>query len=50
MIWFAAAAELPVLALLIYGKNEQATPTPDQRKAMLAVVEGMKRLATRDSA
>jgi hypothetical protein len=50
VIWFAAAAELPVLALLIYGKNEQATPTPDQRKAMLAVVEGMKRLATRDSA
>jgi hypothetical protein len=29
---------MPVLALLIYGKNEQANPTPEQRRAMLAVV------------
>ena len=42
--------DLPVLALLLYGKNEQANPTPDQRKAMLAVVEGMKRSAARNSA
>ncbi len=50
MIWFVATADMPVLALLIYGKNEQANPTPDQRKAMLAVVEGMRRSAKRDSA
>jgi hypothetical protein len=43
VIWFVATADMPVLALLIYGKNEQANPTPDQRRAMLAVVEGMKR-------
>ena len=50
VIWFVATVDLPVLALLIYGKNEQANPTPDQRKAMLAVVEDMKRMAARDSA
>jgi hypothetical protein len=37
-----AWTEQPVLSLLIYGKNEQANPTPDQRRAMLAVIEGMK--------
>ena len=30
------------MALLIYGKNEQANPTPDQRKAMMQLVEGLK--------
>jgi hypothetical protein len=33
---------MPVLAILLYGKNEQANPTPDQRRAMLAMVEGVK--------
>lgn len=50
VIWFVATADMPILALLIYGKNEQANPTPDQRRAMLAVVEGMKRKAARDTA
>ena len=50
VIWYVGTADLPVLALLLYGENEQANPTPDQRKAMLAVVEGMKRSAARDSA
>ena len=42
VIYYVAQVEQPVLALLIYGKNEQANPTPDQRRAMLAVIEGMK--------
>ena len=37
-----ATAEMPVLALLIYGKNEQANPSPEQRRAMLAAVERVK--------
>ena len=50
VIWFVVSDDLPVLALLIYAKNEQANPTPDQRKAMLAVVEGIKRSAKRKTA
>jgi hypothetical protein len=42
IIWFVATEDMPVLALLIYGKNEQANPTPEQRRAMLAVVQRMK--------
>jgi hypothetical protein len=47
VIWYVLTQNQPVLALLIYGKNEQVNPTPDQRKAMLAVVESMKRPARR---
>lgn len=43
VIWYVWADDQPVLALLIYGKNEQANPTPDQRRAMLAVVETIRR-------
>ena len=50
VIWFVVSDSLPVLALLIYAKNEQANPTPDQRRAMLAVVEGVKRNAGRETA
>ena len=50
VIWFVVSDDLPVLALLIYAKNEQANPTPDQRKAMLAVVEGIKRNVRRKTA
>ena len=50
VIWFVVSDDLPVLALLIYAKNEQANPTPDQRKVMLAVVEGIKRNAKRRTA
>jgi hypothetical protein len=41
--------DMPVLALLIYGKNEQANPSPQQRRAMLAAVERMKQ-SRRDTA
>lgn len=50
MIWFVAAEGMPVLALLIYGKNEQANPSPEQRRAMLVVVERMKQAARHDAA
>jgi hypothetical protein len=50
VIWFVATADMPILALLIYGKNEQANPTPDQRKAMLAVVERLKAGRRRETA
>jgi hypothetical protein len=42
VIYYVAQADQPVLALLIYGKNEQANPTPDQRRAMVAMIEGIK--------
>jgi hypothetical protein len=50
VIWFVATADMPILALLIYGKNEQANPTPEQRRAMLVVVERMKAGQRRESA
>ena len=50
VIWFVANEDMPVLALLIYGKNEQANPSPEQRRAMLAVVERMKQAARHDAA
>ncbi len=40
----------PILALLIYGKGEQANPTPEQRKAMVALVDRMKEGARRKRA
>lgn len=49
VIWYVATEDMPVLALLIYGKNEQANPTPDQRRAMVALVEGMKANAKRQA-
>jgi hypothetical protein len=39
VIYYVAHADMPVLALLLYGKNEQANPTPAQRRAILAMVE-----------
>ena len=42
VIYYVAQPDRPVLALLIYGKNEQANPTPEQRRAMLAMIEGIK--------
>lgn len=45
VVYYVLSDDLPILALLIYGKNEQVNPTPDQRKAMLAVVAGIKAAA-----
>ena len=30
--------DMPILALLIYGKGEQVNPTPDQKRAMAAAI------------
>lgn len=45
VIWYVASERVPILALLIYGKNEQPDLSPEQRKAVLALVERMKRSA-----
>jgi hypothetical protein len=50
VIWYVMTDDTPIMALMIYGKNEQANPTPEQRRVMLAVVEGMKRTARRETA
>lgn len=38
VIYSVLTDDLPVLALLIYGKNEQVNPTPEQTRAMVAIV------------
>ena len=48
VIWLVVV-DMPVLALLIYGKNEQANSSPEQRRAMLAAVERVKQ-TRRDTA
>ena len=42
VIHYYAGANLPVLALLIYAKNEQDNISPDQRRALLAIIDGYK--------
>jgi mRNA-degrading endonuclease RelE of RelBE toxin-antitoxin system len=42
VIYYVATETMPIYALLIYGKNEQSNPTPDQRKAMLRLVAELK--------
>lgn len=49
VIWFVTGPDLPVLALLIYGKNEQANPSPEQRRALLAAAEALKLGARRQA-
>jgi mRNA-degrading endonuclease RelE of RelBE toxin-antitoxin system len=39
VIYYAAGDEVPILALLLYGKNERADLSPDQRRTMRALVE-----------
>jgi len=46
VIYFLLDDDTPVLALLLYGKNEQANPTLEQRKAMVRLVDALK-LATK---
>ena len=42
VIYYVADVDWPILALLIYGKGEQENITPDQQKALLALLEGEK--------
>lgn len=41
-IYYLLGDDTPVLALLLYSKNEQANPNEDQRKAMLRLVDSLK--------
>lgn len=43
VIWYVASERVPILALLIYGKNEQADLTPEQREAVLALADQIRR-------
>lgn len=45
VIYYLLDDDTPVLALLLYGKNEQVNPTSDQKKAMIRLVEVLKRAA-----
>jgi mRNA-degrading endonuclease RelE of RelBE toxin-antitoxin system len=45
VIYYLLNDNFPILALLLYGKNEQTNPTTDQRKAMLAAVDALKATA-----
>ena len=42
MIYYVLDEGHPIIALLIYGKNEQANFTPAQRKVMASVVQQLK--------
>ena len=42
VIHYYAGVNLPVLALLIYAKNEQDNISPDQRQALLNIIDGYK--------
>lgn len=45
VIYYVLDDDTPVLALLLYGKNEQANPTPEQKKVMVRLVEALKTAA-----
>lgn len=42
VIYYFYDGSMPVYALLIYGKNERADLTPDQRKAVTAFAAAIK--------
>ena len=42
VIHYYAGIDVPVLALLIYTKNEQDNISPDQRRALLSLIDGYK--------
>ncbi len=46
LIYYVVTDELPILALLIYGKNEQDDLSPDQRKTVAALAAALKRIAS----
>ena len=42
VIYYFATVNRPILALLIYGKNEQANITPQHQKSLLALIAAEK--------
>ena len=45
VIYYLLDGSAPILALLLYGKNEQSNPTPEQRKRLLQAVAAFKEAA-----
>ena len=45
VIYYLLDGETPILALLLYAKNEQANLAPDQRKRLLQAVDAFKATA-----
>ena len=45
VIYYLLVDDTPILALLLYAKNEQSNPTPEQRKRLLRLVEEFKEKA-----
>ena len=45
VIYYLLDDDTPVLALLLYGKNEQANPTAEQKKIMIRLVDALKTAA-----
>jgi mRNA-degrading endonuclease RelE of RelBE toxin-antitoxin system len=43
VIYYVLTEDMPILALLFYGKNEQEDLSPTQRKAVVALAAQMKR-------
>lgn len=43
VIWYVAGEDRPVLALLLYAKNEQVDLSKDQKKAVRDMVEQLKK-------
>ncbi len=43
VIYYVLADDLPILALLLYAKNEQSDLSPAQRKAVVALAAELKR-------
>lgn len=41
-VYYVGGQDRPVLALLIYGKNEQSNPTPEQLQRMLRAVADLR--------
>ena len=42
MVYYVLSRDVPIYALLVYGKNEQADLSPEQRKVMLDLVAELK--------
>ena len=45
VIYYLLNDDTPILALLLYAKNEQANPSPEQRKRLLRAVDAVKSAA-----
>ncbi len=43
VIYYVLREDTPILALLIYGKNERADLSPEQRRVVAALAQQMKR-------